>query len=283
MLPLSINTSQACDSMGKTGFAPENDMKVSRWALFQSGMSEERFSEIIKLVKDVYTPVFAEKDAVLVIHPHWADDTVNANANTWGKRWVINIYGGIARHPLNTEDGFTLVLCHELGHFVGGPPKVDRKVWASNEGQADYFGAMKCMRRILEKEDNEGIVAKMSVDLEASRKCDQVYNRSSDRAICKRIAMAGKALGHVLGSLHGKTNLSFSTPDTSVVAVTNENHPDPQCRMDTYFQGILCNKSYDQDIDNADPRVGNCIASEGYNLGLRPRCWYAPTLAENRK
>ncbi|MEK6578852.1 MAG: hypothetical protein AABZ55_06470, partial [Bdellovibrionota bacterium] len=170
----------ACDKNGKSGIAPENTIKVSRWAIFNSGINEEKFNAIIKNIFDIYTPIVESKGGLLVVHNHWADDTVNANANVWGKRWVINMYGGYARHPLTTEDGFALVLCHELGHFLGGAPRKDRPNWASSEGESDYFGAMKCLRRVFDREDNIAAVAKMSVDPKATRECETIYKSQSD-------------------------------------------------------------------------------------------------------
>jgi len=32
----------------------------------------------------------------------------------------IHMFGGLARHPLMTEDAFLLVACHEFGHHYGG-------------------------------------------------------------------------------------------------------------------------------------------------------------------
>ena len=70
--------------------------------------------------------------------------------------------------------------------------------------------------------------------------------------------------------------MQFTTPDTSVVTRTDDNHPAAQCRLDTYFNGILCDKSYDQENDKNDPKIGTCIARDGYKVGPRPLCWYKP-------
>jgi len=71
------------------------------------------------------------------------------------------MFGGLARHETMTPDGFATVVCHELGHHLGGVPKKFSwfgNSWASNEGQADYFGIMKCLRKMFEHEDNVKIV-----------------------------------------------------------------------------------------------------------------------------
>jgi hypothetical protein len=278
-LSLTVSASFACDIHGKSGFAPENNLRISQWDKATNGMTKERFLAIVKSVSDVYAPIVKEKGGVLSMNNNWDDDTVNASAQRMGSTWVVNMYGGLARHPLTTDDGFRLVVCHELGHHIGGAPRKGAS-WAANEGQADYFGAMKCIRRVLEKEDNVAVVASMKIDAEATKQCQMIYKSENEIALCQRIAMAGKSLGSLLGELGGNSNVQFTTPDKSVVSRTNDAHPAAQCRLDTYFNGILCDKSYDQDVDQKDPKVGACIARDGYKVGPRPLCWYKPGAGE---
>jgi hypothetical protein len=278
-LSLTASASFACDIAGKSGFAPENNLRISQWDKATNGMTEERFLSIVKSVSDIYAPIVKAKGGVLSMNNKWTDDTVNASAQRMGSTWVVNMYGGLARHPLTTEDGFALVVCHELGHHIGGAPRKGSS-WAANEGQADYFGAMKCLRRVLEKQDNIAAVSKMTVDQEATTSCEMIYKNAGEVALCQRVAMAGKSLGSLLGELGGNSNVKFSTPDMSIVSKTNDAHPAAQCRLDTYFNGILCDKSYDQDTDNNDPKIGTCIARDGYKVGPRPLCWYKPSSSE---
>ncbi len=278
-LSLTASASFACDIHGKSGFAPENNLRISQWDKATNGMTKERFLAIVASVSDIYAPIVKAKGATLVMNNNWDDDTVNASAQEMGKRWTVNMYGGLARHPLTTDDGFALVVCHELGHHIGGAPRKGSS-WASNEGQADYFGAMKCLRRVLEKADNISAVSKMTIDDEATKQCQMVYKNEGEIALCQRIAMAGKSLGSLLGELGGNSNVQFTTPDKSVVKSTNDAHPQAQCRLDTYFNGILCDKSFDQDVDKNDPKIGTCIKRDGYTVGPRPLCWYKPSSSE---
>jgi len=278
-LSLTASASFACDIHGKSGFAPENNLRISQWDKATNGMTKERFLEIVASVSDIYAPIVKARGAKLVMNNNWDDDTVNASAQEMGKTWMVNMYGGLARHPLTTDDGFALVVCHELGHHIGGAPRKGSS-WASNEGQADYFGSMKCLRRVLEKTDNVSIVSKMKIDPEVTKQCQTIYKNEGEIALCQRVAMAGKSLGSLLGELGGNSNVSFTTPDKSVVKSTNDAHPKAQCRLDTYFNGILCDKSYDQDVDKNDPKVGTCIKRDGYTVGMRPLCWYKPSSTE---
>ena len=278
-LSLTVSVSYACDIHGKSGFAPENDLKISQWDKASNGMTEERFLAIVKSVSGIYAPIVKSKGGNLVMNNKWTDDTVNASAQRSGNTWTVNMYGGLARHQLTSEDGFALVVCHELSHHLGGAPRKGMS-WAANEGQADYFGSMKCLRRVFEGQDNLAAISKMTVDAEATKQCQMVYKNSEEVAICQRIAMAGKSLGNLLGSLGKKPAVNFNTPDSSIVTKTFDSHPAAQCRLDTYFSGILCDKSYDQDTSSNDPIVGTCIARDGYKSGVRPLCWYKPGSAE---
>lgn len=275
LILLSILTAPAvfaCDMHGDSGFMPENNMQISVDDKMANDMTEEKFNAILDKVEKVYKKVIKSKGAILKLKRKWKNNTVNASASQMWKYWTVNMYGGLARHPDVTGDGFALVVCHELGHHLGGAPRYTG--WASNEGQADYFGSMKCFRRVYENDDNVAIVAKMEVDQIATDKCEAAYTNEGEIALCVRAAMAGKSLAKLLN--RGRS-VSFKTPDTSVVDQTNNKHPAGQCRLDTYFQGSLCDKSWDLEVDPKDPTKGVCNRSEGLKTGIRPLCWYKPS------
>lgn len=272
----------ACDVHGKSGFAPENNLSIAVGDKAANNMTKEMFLDAISRVSTVYAPIVKQKGGNLVMNNRWDDNTVNASAQQSGSTWQVNMYGGLARHPLVTVDGFMMVVCHELGHHIGGAPRKGGfgSAWASNEGQSDYWAGLKCMRRVLEKEDNIAVVAKMEIDAEATAKCQQIYKSESEIALCQRISMAGKSLAMLLGELGGNSNVKFHTPDTTKVSRTNDNHPQAQCRLDTYFQGTLCDKDILDDVDGKDALKGVCLKKDGFELGMRPLCWYKPTAAE---
>ena len=158
ILSSTQTVSMACDIHGNSGFMPKNNLNISSLSVDKAtnGMTKERFQAIISRVSNVYSSIVKEKGGNLVMDNRWDDGTVNALAEQKADKWIVHMYGGLARHPLVTDDAFMMVVCHELGHHIGGAPRKNNgKDWAANEGQADYFGAMKCMRRILEKDDNQ--------------------------------------------------------------------------------------------------------------------------------
>ena len=268
--------SYSCDIHGKTGFMPTNDLYRGVDALTGNGMTEELFNVIIDRALDTYGPIVESEGATLKFHRKWEDGTVNAYANQGGGVWNVHMFGGLARHELVSPDGFALVVCHELGHHLAGAPKITRfwiPSWASNEGQSDYWASLKCFRRIFQDDDNARIVSRMDIDPEVATKCDNVWSDENENALCKRMATAAKGLATLLNS--GR-EVSFTTPDQSVVRKTDNKHPAGQCRLDTYFQGALCDKDLNEDVSKRDALVGTCNRVDSYENGIRPLCWYKP-------
>ena len=160
-LSLAFSTqSIACDMNGETGFLPENDLYVGVNDKMASDMTEARFNEIIDEVDAVYAPIVKQRGGNLKWARKWDDGTVNASAQRFFTTYQVNMFGGLARHELVTDDAFALVVCHELGHHLGGAPKVGGLMmrWASNEGQSDYFASLKCFRKVYESDNNEAII-----------------------------------------------------------------------------------------------------------------------------
>lgn len=269
----------ACDADGKSGFLPDNNFRIPVGDKMAGDMTKERFLAVIDTVNAVYKPIvenFAGKP--FIINRRWDDDIVNASAMQWKDSWRVTLYGGLARHPLITDDAFMTVICHEIGHHMGGfPIALEGKHWATNEGQSDYFATLKCMRRVLAGEDNIAVVSKMQVDEEAARQCGAVYKSQAEAALCKRIAMAAKATVLMMASYTENTKASFTTPDASRVSRTKDEHPDPQCRLDTFFQGALCDKPVNEDVSRINPTPGTCTVKGGFTKGVRPACWYKPS------
>lgn len=272
--------SNACDMDGKTGFAPENDLWIEDTNSFGQ-MTEAEFNGIIDRVEKIYTPIVESHGKKFVVKRNWKKGTVNAYATQTKKEMRVFMFGGMARHASITNDGFALVLCHELGHHLGGAPKISdwrgNIEWASNEGQADYWGAMKCFRKFIENDDNVSIVSNMTVDPLVKEYCSTSFSHENDIAVCERSSLAGLALGNVLSALSGNREaVAFTTPSRAVVDETDNAHPAAQCRLDTYFAGSVCDRDLYSDVSDTDANQGVCNRSEQDKLGLRPLCWFKP-------
>jgi hypothetical protein len=275
----------ACDIHGKSGIVADNNLSipVGLKALVSTGITEVAFNKVIDKVTKIYAPIVKLKGGNLSVVKKWTDGTVNAYAHRDGSNWYVSMFGGLARHPEMTEDAFATVVCHELGHQIGGAPKkVDPTAgssWASNEGQADYFATLKCLRKVFASERNVDVVKKLKVPANIAKMCTNNFSNSEEAAVCIRTSVAGLALGNFFRVLSGsKTPLSISTPDKKVVKVTFDSHPDSQCRLDTYYQGSMCDKSVSEDVSDRDENIGTCTKRNGDAIGNRPLCWFKPSV-----
>ena len=256
------------------GFLPPNNLKIPVDSVNAKGILEAQFNEVIDTVERIYKPVVAAQGRVLQINRLWTNATVNANASQSGNKYILNMYGGLARHETITMDGFALVLCHELGHHLGGAPKGG---WASIEGQSDYFANLKCLRLVFADPSAAVFTRKSEGDEVALRSCEATFPKPEDQAICYRAAMAGKSVSYLFKALHNDTvTPGFDTPDPSVVATMFTDHPATQCRMDTYLAGSLCTQPVSAPLSGTNVAAGTCTRSAGFLRGFRPLCWYKP-------
>ncbi len=270
----------ACTEPG-TGFLPENNLKYPSY-LKTTGLSREQYDAVIDKVVNVYSPIARNRGARLQIERLWDSETVNAGTlrRNEGDIWVLNLYGGFARHPAITPDGYMLVVCHELGHHIGGAPKKRLESgghhWASTEGQSDYFATLKCMRRVLASDSNEEINRTLKVPETIRSECSKSFPDKSEAAICIRTAVAGISVGKVNASIRRFPAPDIDVVDSSIATTTQNGHPIPQCRLNTYYQGSLCPVSSLRPLSQVNEMKGTCHEEQGYTVGLRPSCWYKP-------
>lgn len=281
-LTLTLSLSAfACSEDGSTGFLPENDMHIPVGLKSNGGLSEEQFNAVIDKIEAIYMPIVSEMGGKLKINRKWDNGTVNANATRMGG-WIVNMYGGLARHETITEDGFALVLCHELGHHLGGAPKVAGMLglnrWASNEGQADYYATLKCLRKAFLNDNNTKVLKSFkNIPAYLTKSCSEAWTNKADREICIRNGMAGVSVAGLFAALRNQPEGKFETPDPRVVTKTDDAHPAHQCRLDTYFQGALCEMTLNEEVSQKNEIAGTCNLSTGHKVGLRPLCWFKPS------
>ncbi|MEY4064318.1 MAG: hypothetical protein RIR26_526 [Pseudomonadota bacterium] len=271
---------------------PPNKRHLKPTALEKSNISEKRFNEIIAAAEKVYAPIVRSHGAKLKINRRWDDETVNANAEQNGTLWEVNMYGGLARQPEVTPDGFALVVCHELGHHLGGYVMVkdDDMKWASNEGQSDYFATQACAKQIWKADLEENAKHRATVLPAAKALCDRNYNSEAERDLCYRTSNAGLSLATLLASLRNSEPPKFETPSRVKVESTLDEHPEAQCRLDTYLAAAGCPVAFNPQVipgkelaeggasRQAEALAGqsSCLARDGWSSAQRPRCWFKP-------
>lgn len=264
---------------------PENSLAIPE-SDKSEGLSDLQYHAVIDKVESTYRPIIEAMGIKLTINRLWKNSRVNAGATKKGKEWIINLYGGYARHPLVTEDGYALVICHELGHHLGGTPKKildgENPGWPSVEGQADYFATLKCLRKVFAKDDNVTYVNQLTVPSIVTEKCSASFKTDWEVALCKRTSVAGLSVAAISADLRNTDVPTVETPDLSVVETTFEDHPVPQCRLDTYFQGSICEVSSRNVLSTDDETKGTCHEVHGHANGLRPSCWFKTSQNERK-
>ncbi|MBX2989300.1 MAG: hypothetical protein KF802_15535 [Bdellovibrionaceae bacterium] len=269
---------------------PPNNLHLMDRRERAANINEEQFNSIVDGVAATWSPIAKSKGVELVFHKKWDDPTVNAMAYQEGNTWHVEMYGGLARRPEVTPDGFALVVCHELGHHFGGYPFVSG--WASNEGQSDYFASQVCLKSLWGRDlrGNERFRRLQQVPDVVQASCTQAWpNNSNAQGWCVRAAAAGQSLSNLLNANKGGQQPHFETPDKTQVPSTVSSHPNAQCRLDTYFAGALCTKGWDMNLipgkgqgntaaAEAAAMPFSCTEKENFSLGTRPRCWFKPLL-----
>ncbi|WP_075186759.1 hypothetical protein [Teredinibacter haidensis] len=274
-------------------FMPPNQLHL-RSNAGGSDIDEALFDEIIDEIYDYYTTIVSSHGAVLNTVREWDNNTVNAQAYQSGNNWFIRMYGGLARAPEVTPDGFALVVCHEMGHHLAGFPFKGAR-WAASEGQSDYFATQSCARQLWLYDDNSEY--EHSAPQTVKNECNARWNTTFEQQLCYRTALAGKSLADLLAASRGVA-VHFDTPDQGKVDKTYINHPAPQCRLDTYFAGSLCTMDLDPffipgknavlgresmyaEMESAYHYCASISADLdviNYNDAHRPRCWFKPKL-----
>jgi hypothetical protein len=300
-------------------------------------LDEHEFRAIIHRVMDPYQklaalhkasiavriPVEAEvsadcskaKDEDTILRCSWESDFPNADAGRSRQEdvWYIGVGGGLARLPAMTPEGLTMVLCHEIGHLFAGFPFVREgftglALPVSVDGQADYFAAQVCVRKIWAQDDNrineEGLRYEDMIEAEAVTQCNAVYQPQGERELCYKTVFAGMSFVKALGKTReDEPAPSVTTPDRNEVGITDNMHPVAQCRLDTFVAGALCPTVFDPALNPAavvydETRIpGYELAAPGgeaardlsmtmschenfWPQGARPRCWFSPDQTE---
>lgn len=241
-------------------------------------ISKKEFLRIIDRVKKIYVPIFKDLDMNFKIEHLWEDKQQNAFAGMSGSDRFILLYGGYARQKLMTPDAYLSIVCHEIGHHLGGFPKKMNSTWSSSEGQADYFSTLKCMKEILQRDpENSSVADALDLPKHIKLQCREQFFDEDQYNICLRSSKAAEDYGKVIANIlvpGSEKNISLLTPADELTFVTNLRHPSAQCRADTKFQGALCNVSPLIALDEEDETIGTCNLRDFNILGNRPACWF---------
>ena len=221
-----------------------------------AAISADQAEQIISDFGYAYKTNLARAGQKLLVRKEWTNNAFDMSikhptANTL----VLNVTNGVISNKRMTEDTFRLLVCHELGHFFGGAPKLKSSDWAANEGQSDYYATSKCMKRMI----------------------------SHNEYLIERVKKSALLFGQIMAESNHEdvSKISFDNKDKREVLATDMTHPSAQCRVDTLMAGLNCPISANVEFSSTNADVGACLESSidaRMAAGARPRCWYRPAV-----
>ncbi len=239
---------------------------------FDNGYPEKRFDFVLRAFGQFFGPQVEKAGGHLRIVKDWNDGAVNAWGWKEGNAWFLEVPGGISRYSLINEEAFVSVLCHELGHLMGGAPTNGSSGTISVEGQADFYSVQKCFRAFADK---IAPFYPLKIDMGGrDQEIQAVCQRNQDAKLCESALLGALSLTGYYASIEDKPAPYLLQPDLSVVSSTLEMHPSAQCRLDTMLASTLCPVSPADEISWQDPTVGYCHQLLHPEFA-RPRCWFA--------
>lgn len=244
---------------------------------------DPRFLDVGREIEKHYGPIAKSEGQTLNIR--WLPESpiFNSTGIYRDNQWEISVYGGLLKNPGLTAEAFRFILCHEMGHIIGGRPYYDdadniiigglEKYGSSNSGQPDYYATAICMKVLLRDQDNSYFSA-VNVDQGLNSKCVAQFKTVESQNLCRRIGNAGLEAMKLFESVFEMNqNLSFDTPSKVIARTMIPSHPELQCRLDTILAGALCLfRPSGASSHEAEQMNEACSRSPSD----RPRCWFVP-------
>ncbi len=225
----SSRASFAQESLGGKGhfYLPPGSANVS-------SVTEDQYRDLLQEFQIRYImPVFRLTGKPLLIPNEWGNPYFAGFAIDRGAHMQVSLWGGTARAPGASLVVLAGILCHEIGHILGGVPyqTIPGAEWSSTEGQSDFYAARDCLPDYLDKHPE----LLVTPDQGALMLCEG--NR-----LCARTATAGLELMRFFERFSSASvaQLSVLTPAPAVDEMLLNVYPPSQCRLDSYVQGALC-------------------------------------------
>jgi hypothetical protein len=265
------NAENQIHSYLRASFLPENNYDKTKRYYSAGEVTEEDFDLVLEAAREIYEPILSNLGLSLTVNGDYSDDTVNAYCSRDGNDVKTQFFGGLAKHPKMTIEGFALVVCHELGHAVAGIPVYSSDKWAAVEGQSDYFATAACARKMFDQNSPMTyrimeLMRKKKPTPSPTANCSAF--KGIDKQVCEMSLAGGLSLGSVLADLNDEPMPKYETPSKVVVTKTMEKHPPGQCRLDSYKAGTLCTKEWNDSVIPSSKSQETAVSCE------KPRCWY---------
>lgn len=212
-----------------------------------STVTATSFVTIPHIINALHTKDFQAINATVTLTHDWEKPFFTAwAAQDKPNQYSLNFWGGLARIPGMNDEGMALTACHEVGHILGGTPriKIPQFLWSSAEGQSDYYATSKCLKTYF-KYLHQTVKLKVPQTLSetAFTLCRTSFAQETDFLVCLNTHKGIEAFAAMLMHLtQYEREFSIETPSRERVRETMfDSYPEPQCRLDTLVAGALGN------------------------------------------
>lgn len=185
--------------------------------------SEASFNSVINTVIDIYESELPANRRVDIM---WESEKLNASVGYRNKVLNFSFHGGFYRKKNLTPDAFAIVACHEIGHVLGGFPKVYPTHKYSSEAQSDYFATNECLKKYFAVTD--------APELNMSGINDSI------KALCNEDRECARGLKAIKEAtvIYPGSDINQQSDYISRYTIFND-YPENQCRVDTLKAGLL--------------------------------------------
>lgn len=199
-----------------------------------SALTESDYTTVVsKFLMRYFNKVYTATGKPLVIPFEWNSPYFAAFAESKEGYMKISLWGGVARAPGASKSVLAAILCHELGHILGGEPRqtIPGAEWSSIEGQSDFYAAAVCLPDFLRAHPEFAPVV--------SPEAEQVCQRNKD---CGVVLQTGLDTVRFLQAYSYRefTPVSIFHSEKPAEKLILNTYPSDQCRMDTFIEGARC-------------------------------------------
>ncbi len=241
-------------------------------------VTKEDLKDAFNRVANAYENELIAKSSKLSFRYKPKDGAVGARINFLGE---LTVYG-TDDYGILDKNSLTLIMCHEVGHTLGGMPYLDPLFvngFLSSEGQADYFASMKCLPKILRSEYAHIPLLPLPQE-RYFEECSKTHTDEFSIAICTQVIEASYKLATYFQYTRDREiQISIDKRTEEISSVTryfkdNLNYyPSSQCRFETYLAGALCVDDPNNYFSDAYTFRGSECQSMNM-ISKRPNCWF---------
>lgn len=218
----------------------------------RSNVEKEQAEKLMQKLDELFREDIKARGLELKWQWDWENPYIGAGSFPPRGEFKIMLWGGFVRAPQMTLPALALILCHELGHQLGGAPYLPKDKYPdfqiSVEGQADFFATQTCWPRLMQSH----FLVQQKFSEYSLKFCRQ-------DTTCASSLDAAQDLARVFHLYFDRFNPLARIENQSKEKVTKTidlAYPTDQCRIDTFKAGALC--------------------AQRSSLCERPRCWFAP-------